>query len=74
MASLEEFYLGHTRPFINSDPSPAQQKAIPICVVAEVFKKKATETQRATGQLGIGGFFIAGRSCEYTKVPQAEKR
>ena len=58
----------------NSEPNPAQQKAIPICVVSEVFKKKATETQWATGQLGIGGFFIVGRSCEYMKVPQAEKR
>ena len=61
------------RAFKNSKPNPAQQKAIPICVVAEVFKKKATEIQRATGQLGIKGFFISGRSCEYIKVPQAEK-
>ena len=60
------------RAFKNSDPNPAQQKAIPICVVSEVFKKKATETQWATGQLGIGGFFIAGRSFEYMKVPQAK--
>ena len=62
------------RAFKNSDPNPAQQKATPICVVAKVFINKATDTQRATGQLGIGGFFIAGCSCEYMKVPQAEKR
>ena len=36
-----------------SDPNPKQQKAIPICVIPEVFKKKATETQRATSQLAI---------------------
>ena len=62
------------RAFKNGDPNPTQQKAIPICIVAEVSKKKGTETQRATGQLSIGGFFIAGCSCEYMKVPQAEKR
>ena len=62
------------RAYKNGDSSPTQQKAIPVCVVAKVYKKKSTETQRATGQLSIVGFFIAGRSCEYLKVPQAEKR
>ena len=62
------------RDFNNSDPNPAQQKAIPICGVSEVLKKKATETQRATGQVGTGGLFISGCSCEYMKVPQAGKR
>ena len=33
------------RAYKKSDPNPKQQKAIPICVVAEVLKKKATETQ-----------------------------
>ena len=71
---LGRFLSRKYRAFKNSDPNPAQQKAIPICVIAKVFKKKATETQRATGQLRIRGFFIAGISCEYMKVPQAEKR
>ena len=65
---------GQYRDFKKSDPNSAQQKSIPIYVVAKVFKNKATETQRATGQLGIGGFFITGSSCGYMKVPQAEKR
>ena len=51
------------RSYKNSDPNPKQQKAIPIYVVVEVFKNKATETQRATSQLAIGGFFYAHRSC-----------
>ena len=71
---LENFLSRQYRAFNNSDPNPVQQKATPICVVAKVFKKKATETQRATVQLGIRGFFIAGSSCEYMKVTQAEKR
>ena len=62
------------RAYKNSDPNPKQQKSIPICVVAEVFKNKATDNQRATSQLAIGGFFYACRCCEYLMVPQAEKR
>ena len=45
----------------NSDPNKKQHKAIPIYNVAEVFKNKATETQQATSQLAIGGFFYACR-------------
>ena len=39
-----------------------------------MYKNKATETQKAIGQLGIGAFFWACRSCEYLLVPQADKR
>ena len=62
------------RAFRNEDPNPVQQKALPICVVKEVAKLVSTESQRAIGQLAIGAFFFACRSCEYLKVPQAEKR
>ena len=62
------------RAYKNSNPNPKQQKSILICVVAEFFKKKATETQRATSQLAIGGFFYACRWCKYLMIPQAEKR
>jgi hypothetical protein len=62
------------RAFKNDDPSPAQQKAIPICIVAELAKKKCTETQRAISQLAISNFYGASHSCEYLKVQQAEKR
>ena len=56
------------RAFKNSDPNPEQQKAIPVCVIAEVVKMRLTETQRATGQLAVGGFFFACRSYKYLKV------
>ena len=39
-----------------------------------MHKKQETESQRAIGQLGIGAFFWAMRSCEYLLVPQSEKR
>ena len=41
------------RAFKDIDPNPEQQTAIPICVIAEVVKIRATETQRATGQLAV---------------------
>ena len=62
------------RAFKNADPPPVQQKALPACVLRELAKKTITETQKATTQLATGAFFFAMRSCEYLKVPQAEKR
>ena len=43
-------------------------------MLRELAKMAVTETQRAKSQLATGGFFFAMRSCEYLKVPQAEKR
>jgi len=43
-------------------------------VFRELAKMGITETQKATSQLATGAFFFACRSCEYLKVPQAEKR
>ena len=71
---LGRFLSRQYRSYKNSDPNPKHQKAIPICVVAEVLKKKATEIQRATSQLEIRGFFYACRSCEYLMVPKDDKR
>ena len=62
------------RSFKNNDPPPVQQKALPACALREMAKLSITETQRATSQLAIGAFFFACRSCEYLKVPQAQKR
>ena len=61
------------RAFRNKDPNPKQQKALPAQVLAVMYKNKQTETQRAIGQLGFVASFWAMRSCEYLKVPQAEK-
>ena len=69
---LGRFLSRQYRAYKSSDPNPKQQKSTPICVVAEVFKKKATETQRAMSQSAIGGTFYACRSCDYLMVTQAE--
>jgi hypothetical protein len=44
-----------------------------VIVLKELANLLETENQRAISQLSIGAFFFAMRSCEYTKVPQAEK-
>ena len=61
------------RAFRNTDKPLKQQKALPVIVLKELANLLETETQRAISQLSIGAFFFAMRSCEYTKVPQAEK-
>ena len=63
---VEQF--GH-RAFGNEDPNLKQQKALPAFVCVMMYKKKATETQRAIGQLDIGVFFYACHVCEYVLVP-----
>ena len=45
------------RVFRNKDPNPKQQKALPAQVLIMMYKRKQTETEQATGQLGIGAFF-----------------
>ena len=62
------------RAFRNKDPPPKQQAALPLAVLVERSKLQATETQKAIVQLSIVAFFFACRSCEYLKVPQADKR
>eukprot|EP00956_Cyclotella_meneghiniana_P025476 scaffold53298_cov92-Cyclotella_meneghiniana.AAC.1 len=62
------------RAYRNKDPPVKQQKAIPTIVIKELTRLQQTELQKATAQLAVGAFFFAMRSCEYLKVPQAEKR
>jgi len=62
------------RSYVNDDPKQKQQKAIPLCVIAEIGKRRTTELQRAIGQLTAVAIFFAMRSCKYLKVTQAEKR
>lgn len=62
------------RSFRNKDPTPRQQKALPICVLIELSNLSLTETQTCIHQLANGAFFFAMRSCEYLLVTQAEKR
>jgi tRNA isopentenyl-2-thiomethyl-A-37 hydroxylase MiaE len=50
------------------DPKEVQEKAIPLKVISLIEHVRGTEIQQATGQLIIGAFFYASRSCEYLKV------
>jgi hypothetical protein len=59
--------------YANDDPKQKQQKAIPLCVIAEITKRKDTKSQQAIGQLTTLAIFFTMRSCEYLKVTQAEK-
>ncbi len=67
---LQQLY----RSYINNDPKQKQQKAIPLCIIAEIAKQKNTELQQAIGQLTTVAIFFAIRSCECLKVTQAKKR
>jgi hypothetical protein len=51
-----------------ADPEPSQRQALPAAVVEVVAKAKATEIHRAIGQLVVGAFFFAMRSCEYSEA------
>ena len=51
-----------------------KQCCIPPCVIAKLTEVQITELQIAVSQLAVLSFFFAMRSCEYLKVPQAEKR
>ena len=56
------------------DPKEVQEKAIPLKVISLIEQVRGTEIQRATGQLIIGAFFFACRSCEYLKVQKPEDK
>ncbi len=56
------------------DPKEVQEKAIPLKVISLIEQVRGTEIQQATGQLIIGAFFFACRSCEYLKVQKPEDK
>ncbi len=62
------------RAFKNEDPKLEHQKAIPISVISELWKRQNTETEKSLAQLTVATYFFAWHSCEYLKVPQEEKR
>ena len=62
------------RAFKNDDPKVEHQKAAPLSVISELWKRQNTESERALAQLTVAAYFFACRSCEYLKVPQDEKR
>jgi hypothetical protein len=56
-----------------NDPTEKQQKALPICVYRLILTSPATELRKAIGKLAAAAHFWAMRSCEYSKVSQAEQ-
>ena len=54
--------------FKNSDPGPTSQKAISPRVIRAIAAATDTPLDRAIGQLVVGAFFFAMRSCEYSSV------
>ncbi len=61
---LSQQYKGYK----NADPNERQQKALPASVLHETCKDRSTVRAIAVGQLAMGAYFFAMRSCEYTSV------
>ena len=55
---LGRFLSKQYRAYKNIDPNPKQQKATPICVVAEVFKKKSNRDPTSHESVGNWKFLI----------------
>ena len=55
--------------FKNSEPSPTPQKAVFPSVIRAIASATDTPLDRVIGQLVVGAFFFAMRSCEYSAVP-----
>jgi hypothetical protein len=51
-----------------TDPGTKQSQAVPAAVVELVGAATTTELHRAIGQLVVGAFFFAMRSCEFSDV------
>ncbi|KAI2505693.1 hypothetical protein MHU86_8752 [Fragilaria crotonensis] len=65
---LDAVLAAQLKSYALEDPEPKRPQAIPAAVVAVVARAGATEIQRAVGQLVVGAFFFAMRSCEYSEV------
>ena len=67
---LQQQYRGYK----NLDKNTKQQKALPLIVLREVAKNRSTVENIALGQLFIGAFFFAMRSCEYLRTTIAAEK
>ena len=56
------------RGYGQSDPAERPEKAITCRLLREIASVGETEEDRAVGQLTVGAFFFAMRSCEYSGV------
>jgi hypothetical protein len=72
------FLLQQFCAYKNEDPKEKQQKAIPICVIAKIAKRKATELQLVIGQLTTITLFFAMRSyasiCKFPSQRNTEQK
>jgi hypothetical protein len=50
------------------------QKALPLSVISELWKRQDTETETALAQSTVVAYFLAFCSCEYLNVPQHKKQ
>ena len=67
---LQRLYQG----FKNADPAEKHQKAILMCVIAELGQKTNSELSITISQLTSLAIFFACRSCKYLKVPAADQQ
>ena len=67
---LQQQYRGYK----NLDKNTRQQKALPLIVLWAIAKNRSTFENIALGQLFIGAFFFAMRSCEYLRTNIAEEQ
>ena len=51
-----------------SDPAERPEKATTCRLLREIASVRETEEDRAVGQLAVGAFFFAMRSCEHSRV------
>jgi len=56
------------------NPTTQQQKAAPASLLCKVTELKNNARNRAIGELVIGAFFYAMRSCEYLSVSSTERK
>ena len=67
---LQRLYWG----FKKADPAEKHQKAIPMCVIAELGRKTISELSITIPQLTSLTIFFACRSCKYLRVPAADQQ
>lgn len=56
-----------------ADPPERHQKALPVRIFKALWRSRSSELDLAIGQLTVGAFFFAMRSCEYVSVEEKGK-
>ena len=66
--------LRQAKTYYDEDPPPKHQKALPPSVFEKILELAASPRERARATLIAGALFFACRSCEYTNVPDKERK